>query len=219
MAFAQSASPWLKPTGTPTIVSGNPINNNLGFYVFDTGLGQYAILQDSSPGHLMYPPNKYRDGVGGPDASDPTGVPALATNAYGTAFDWPGSSVDYGQSVGETSNVAPTDSIRTAQNLYNQPAGAGLTMATWFIIDTSSNTNEPVIFGRTARGFTEAGAQRVAGLFTEQFELPGAMVLYQRRAGSDQDHRTIGTGAQCAAFDVRHVPQYVGGRCDPDLDH
>lgn len=147
-----AAPSLLKPTGTPVIDTGNPLTSGLLYYVFDTGQSEYKVLQDCSPGHLVYPPAIYG---GGGSGSDPSSIPSLNTTSYGTAFKFPGITAESSTIAGFTSYVNAPDAIRTAQNLYTQSTGAGLTIATWYVQE-ADNANNGLIFGRTARGFTEA---------------------------------------------------------------
>lgn len=155
--YTVGSDPLLKPTGTQTISPSNPFYTGLLYYAFDTGLGYYQLVIDCAPGHAMYPPTLYGASplVGGPSATNPTGSPPVTTTAFGTAFNWPGISADSGQSVGVSSWIWDSDLIRDSQNLYSQGTGAAVTIGVWFR-QTAVNANVPLLFGRTARGFTEA---------------------------------------------------------------
>lgn len=145
-----------RPTGTPVIDTSNSLASGLVYYTFDTGSG-YAILADSSPGHLMYPPTLYGCSplVGGCSATNPTGTPSIVTNNFGTAYSWPGATADSSTDVGMTSYVFDTDTLRDIVNLYNQGTGAGLTIAVWYV-QYAVNPVVPLLFGRSAKGFTES---------------------------------------------------------------
>ena len=161
LAFAifQTGIPnaYVKPTGTPTINTGNSLTTGLVYYTFDTGSG-YALLQDSSPGHAMYPPTQYGANplVGGPSASNCTGAPSITTTSYGTGYNWPGASAESGTLVCESSWVFdPTDTLRSIVNLYNQSGGSGVTIGAWLVPTAYNTAFSNIVFGRGAAGFLE----------------------------------------------------------------
>lgn len=144
----------VKPTGTPVLDSGNAQNTSNLFVVFDTGVGagSYVILQDCSPGHLIYPPNTY------PTAWNPSALPSVTTlPSYGTGFKHAGGGFNTTM-AGFNSFVADTDAIRTAHNLASQGTGAALCIEAVFVPHAVPDVSVgvAVVFGRTARGFTES---------------------------------------------------------------
>lgn len=194
-----SGNPLLKPTGTPTLDSGNSQNANNLFVVFDTGQGSYAILQDCSPGHLIYPPNTY------PTAWNPSELPLVTTlPLYGTGFKHPGGAFSTTM-AGFNSFVFNSDLIRDAHNLKDQGAGAALCVEVIFVPHgiPDSGVGQALIGGRTARGFTEtdpSGSTRASVCFS--LNSVGKPVLWFKTTAAAEAINV--DGPDVLALDVYH---------------
>jgi len=149
--FIDSVPPRLtKPQGIPQLNANNPLANGLLWYGVDTGIGQYAIIADTWPGHYMYPPN-IKSGFG--YANQPPVI--LGATPWGTGMQFQGASYEESEKMAFFSYVWDSDNIRNAQQLAYGPAGMGDTIFTTYV-QIADSSSYAVIFGRTARGFTEA---------------------------------------------------------------
>jgi hypothetical protein len=226
-SMSQSPRITAKPTGIPALDQFNNINDAVLFYGFDTGLGEYVLLADCTPGHKFFPPYKYNTTgqPGGGFASNPNGVPALTTTRFGTGFKWPGVSAESAQGPAVNSWVWDTDTLRTALNLYSKPAGTGFTIAATFVRHAAADVSvgETVIFGRTARGFTEAAPNASICLSFDSrqkvklwFYTNGAMAASTLQSPStlalDALHTAVGTCFNTGSTFANHTSNVFNGQ-------
>lgn len=158
------SNPLIRPLGTPTLDLGNPHNDGLLLFVYDTGEGEYAILADCNTGqsapndvHFMAPPLLYGVAtIGGGPATNPATLPDIEDSAYGPAFRFTGAAQDSSDVAGFTVWTWEADAIRDAQNLYNKGTGAAFSYEAYFQFDGVNAADQGVIFGRTANGWSES---------------------------------------------------------------
>lgn len=207
-----------KPTGVPAIDRGNPLNNGLLYYGFDTGLGSIVLLADcpgdtavGGCGHGIFLPLKY--GIsgqpGGASAKTPSVQFATTATRYGTGLKYPGVSAESSTTLGGASSwVWDNDTLRSSINLWNAASGVGFTIASVFVPFAAADASigQEVIFGRTAKGFTEVvptgasvclsfdtSARVVLWYYDHTSTAPNATALTSSAVALNKQHTAVAT--------------------------